>query len=79
VWDRGRGILQRTVIFVMVIFLLWLFSANIILAAVSLIILTTKTMFLHLFSQPASLFVSALGLLVQFGKSFLKGEGTGWS
>ena len=54
-------------------------TANIILAVGSLVILTTKTMFLHLFSQPASLSGSALGLLVQFGKSFLKGEGTGWS
>jgi hypothetical protein len=54
-------------------------TANIILAVGSLVILTTKTMFLHLFSQPASLSGSALGLLVQFGKSFSKGEGTGWS
>ena len=45
-------------------------TANIILAVASLVILTTKTMFLHLFSQPASLSGSALGLLVQFGKSF---------
>jgi len=62
--------------------LLWLFflrTANIILVAAGLIILTAKTMFLHLFSQPASLSGSALCLLVQFGKSFLKGEGTGWS
>ena len=73
------GILATRSGWFVVIFLLWLFSANIILAAVSLIILTTKTMFLHLFSQPASLSGSALGLLVQFGKSFLKGEGTGWS
>ena len=51
----------------------------IILVATGLIILTTKMMFLHLFSQPASLSGSALGLLVQFGKSFSKGEGTGWS
>ena len=54
-------------------------TANIILATVDLIILTTKTMFLHLFSQPASLPGSVLCLLVQFGKSFSKGEGTGWS
>ena len=52
-------------------------TANIVLVAAGLIILTTKTMFLHLFSQPASLSGSALGLLVQFGKSFLKAEGTG--
>ena len=52
-------------------------TANIVLVAAGLIILTDKTMFLHLFSQPASLSGSALGLLVQFGKSFLKGEGTG--
>ena len=73
---QGRRILLRTVIFVMVISLR---TANIILAAAGLIILTAKTMFLHLFSQPASLSGSALGLLVQFGKSFSKGEGTGWS
>jgi hypothetical protein len=36
--------------------------------------LTTKSMFLHLFIQPASLSGSVLGLLVQFGKSFSKGE-----
>ena len=54
-------------------------TANIILVVVSLVILTAKTMFLHLFSQPASLSGSALGLLVQFGKSFLKGEIIGWS
>ena len=52
-------------------------TAYIILVAAGLIILTAKTMFLHLFSQPASLSGSALGLLVQFGKSFLKAEGTG--
>ena len=52
-------------------------TANIVLVAAGLIILTAKTMFLHLFSQPASLSGSALGLLVQFGKSFLKAEGTG--
>ena len=34
-------------------------------------------MFLHLFSQPASLSGSALGLLVQFGKSLQRGEGLG--
>jgi hypothetical protein len=50
-------------------------TANIVLVASGLIILTTKTMFLHLFSQPVSLSGSA----VQFGKSFSKGEGTGWS
>jgi hypothetical protein len=54
-------------------------TANIILAAASLIILTTNTVFLHLFTQPAALSGSALGLLVQFRKSFSKGEGTGWS
>ena len=43
---------------------------NLFLAAVSLAILTIKTMFLYLFSQPASLSGSVLGLLVQFGKSF---------
>ena len=76
VWGVSRRILLRTVIFVMVISLR---TANIILVAAGLIILTAKTMFLHLFSQPASLSGSALGLLVQFGKSFSKGEGTGWS
>ena len=75
-WGGGRRILLRTVIFVMVISLR---TANIVLAVVGLVILTTQTMFLHLFSQPASLSGSALGLLVQFGKSFSKGEGTGWS
>jgi hypothetical protein len=54
-------------------------TANTILAVASLVILTAKTMFLHLFSQPASLSDSVLGLLVQFGKPFSKGEGTGWS
>ena len=56
-------------------------TANIVLVAAGLIILTTKTLFLHLFSQPASLSGSALGLLVQIGKSFWKGAGggTGWS
>ena len=49
-------------------------TANIILVVVSLVILTAKTLFLHLFSQPASLSGSALGLLVQFGKSFSKGK-----
>ena len=49
-------------------------TANIILAVASLVILTAKTMFLHLFSQPASLSGSALGLLVQFGKSFSRGK-----
>ena len=48
-------------------------TAN-ILAAAGLIILPTKTLFLHLFSQPASLSGSALGLLVKFGKSFSKGK-----
>jgi hypothetical protein len=52
-------------------------TAIIILVAEGLIILTGKTMFLHLFSQPASLSGSALGLLVQFGKSFSRGEDTG--
>jgi hypothetical protein len=50
-------------------------TANIILAVASLVIWTTKTMFLHLFSQAASLSGSALGLLVQqFGELFSKGE-----
>ena len=74
VW--GRGISLRAAIFVMVISLK---TANIILTASGLIILTAKTMFLHFLSQPASLSGSALGLLVQFGKSFSKGEGTWWS
>jgi hypothetical protein len=52
---------------------------NIVLVVASLIILTTKIMFLHLFSQPASLSGFVLCLLVLFGKSFLKGEGTVWS
>jgi hypothetical protein len=39
-------------------------TANIVLVAVVLIILTAKTMFLHLFSQPAFLSGSALVLLV---------------
>ena len=73
---QERRIFLRTVIFVMVISLR---TANIVLVASGLIVLTTKTMFLHLFSQPASLSGSALGLLVQFGKSFSMGEGTGWS
>jgi hypothetical protein len=60
----------------MVIFLR---TANIILAVASLVILKAKTTFLHLFSQPAFLSGSSLCLLVQFGKSFSKGEGTGWS
>jgi hypothetical protein len=50
-------------------------TANVVLVVASLIKLTAKTMFLHLFSQPASFSGSVLGLLVQFGK----GEGTGWS
>jgi hypothetical protein len=49
-------------------------TANIALVVASLLILTSKTMFLHLFRQPASLSGSALGLLVQFGKSFSKGR-----
>jgi hypothetical protein len=56
-----------------------LWTANIIFVAAGLIILTAKTMSLHLFSQPAFLFGSVLCLLEQFGKSFLKGGGTGWS
>jgi hypothetical protein len=52
-------------------------TANIALVAAGLIILTTKIMLLHLFSQPASLSGSVLCLLVQFGKSFSKGEGPG--
>ena len=63
----GRGAHRRIANLVMVISLR---TANIILVAAGLIILTAKTMFLHLFSQPASLSGSALGLLVQFGKSF---------
>jgi hypothetical protein len=70
----GVGEGRRVANFVMVISLR---TANIVLVASGLIILTAKTMFLRLFSQPASLSGSALGLLVQFGKSFLKGEGTG--
>ena len=54
-------------------------TAKTILLSAGLIILTAKTMFLHLFSQPAFLSGSALGLLVQLGKSFLKWEGTRWS
>jgi hypothetical protein len=69
VWGRDRRILLKPVIFVMVISLR---TAN-ILAAVDLIILTAKTMFLHLFRQPASSSGSALCLLVQFGESFSKG------
>jgi hypothetical protein len=53
------------------------YFGNIILVAAGLIILTAKTMFSHFFSQSASLSGSVLCLLVQFGKSFLKGEGTG--
>jgi hypothetical protein len=45
-------------------------TANTVLVASGLIILTAKTMFLHLFSQPASLSGSVLCLLVQFEKSF---------
>ena len=52
-------------------------TANIVLVVASLIILTTKTMFLHLFSQPASLSGSALGLLVSFGKSLHREKGLG--
>jgi hypothetical protein len=69
---RGRRIANL----VMAIFLR---TTKIVLVAAGLIILTAKTMFLHLFSQAASLSGSALGLLVQFGKSFSKGEGTGGS
>jgi hypothetical protein len=58
---------------------IFLRTTNIVLVAAGLITLTTKMMFLHLFSQAASLSGSALGLLVQFGKSFLKEEGTGGS
>jgi hypothetical protein len=55
-------------------------TANIVLATIlGSVILTAKTMFLHLFSQPASLSGSALALIIQFGKSFSKGEGTEWS
>jgi hypothetical protein len=63
---RGRRIANL----VMVISL----RTAIILVATGLIILTTKMMFLHLFSQPASLSGSALGLLVQFGKSVSRGK-----
>jgi hypothetical protein len=54
-------------------------KTDIILAVANLVILTTKTIFLHLFSQPAFLSGAIFCLLVQFGKSFSKGEGTGWS
>ena len=47
----GRGAHRRIANLVMVISLR---TANIILVAAGLIILTAKTMFLHLFSQPAS-------------------------
>jgi hypothetical protein len=53
----GRGIAN-------IVMVISLRTANIILAAASLIILTIKIMFLHLFSQPASLSGSALDLLV---------------
>jgi hypothetical protein len=43
-------------------------TANIVLVASGLIILTTKTLFLHLFSQPASLAGSARGLQVTVWK-----------
>jgi hypothetical protein len=59
------------------VMVVYLRTDNIILVAAGLSILTAKTMFLYLFSQPASLSGSALGLLVQFGKSFLRGESTG--
>jgi hypothetical protein len=72
----GRRILLKIVICVMGISLR---TANIIFTAVGLIILTAKTVFLHLFSQSASLYGSVLALLVQFGKSFSKWQGTGWS
>ena len=39
-------------------------TVTIVLAAVDLIILTAKTMFLYLFNQPASLSGSVLDLLV---------------
>jgi hypothetical protein len=52
-------------------------TASIVLVVASLIILTVKTLFLHLFSQPASLSGCALGPLVQFRKSFSKGGGSG--
>ena len=49
-------------------------TANIVLVAAGLIILTSKIMFIYLFSQPASLSGSAVGLQVQFGKSCSKGK-----
>jgi hypothetical protein len=49
-------------------------TANIVLVAAGLIILTAKTMFLHLFSQSASLSGSTLGLLVQFESPFRRGK-----
>ena len=52
--------------------------ANIILVASGLIILTAKTMFLHLFSQPASLSGFALGLLVQLVWKVLFEGGRYW-
>jgi hypothetical protein len=81
VWGGGRGAgeLVLVIIELNLVMVISLRTANIVLAAVGSVILTTKTMFLHLFSQPVSLSGSALGLLVQFGKSFLKGEDTGWS
>jgi hypothetical protein len=54
-------------------------TAKIVLTACRLKLLATKPMFLCLFSQPATLSGSVLGLLVQLEKSFLKREGTGWS
>ena len=73
-WGRVGGISLGTANLVMVTSLR---TASIVLVVASLIILTTKTMFLHLFSQPASLSGSARGLQVQFGKCFSKEEGTG--
>jgi hypothetical protein len=55
VWSGGRRIANLVMVISLRI-------ANIVLVAASLIILTAKTMFLHLFSQPASLSGSALGL-----------------
>ena len=80
VWGGGRGAgeLVLVIIELNLVMVISLRTAN-ILAAVDLIILTAKTMFLHLFSHPASLSGSALGLLVQFGKALSKGEGAGWS
>jgi hypothetical protein len=60
--------------------LLWLFLwEELILFWQLVVILIAKTMFLYLFSQPASLAGSALCLVVQFRKSFSEEEGIRWS